>query len=129
MYSRAQANSFVLPSDELPAMAKRTASQASGAAVKDFPVTDYQDFDIDLLEVKDRGLKKAGAPVLVASYNQQKLTLNLTPGKKWAQVKWRIQPGRYDKSDSASMKVTLSVGEGPPCSRLRRRSRRWCLRS
>ncbi len=113
MYSRAQANSFVLPSDEplLPAMARRTASQMSEAAVRDFPVTDYQDFDIELLEVKDRGLKKDGTPTLVASYNQQKLTLNLTPNNKWAQVKWRIQPGLYDKSDTSSMKATLSVGE------------------
>jgi len=113
MYSRAQANSFVLPSDEplLPAMARRTASEMSEAAVRDFPITDFQDFEIDLLEVKDRGLKKDGTPTLVASYNQQKLTLNLTPGSNWAQVKWRIQPGLYDKSDTASMKVTLSVGE------------------
>jgi len=114
MYPRAQAKSFVLPpADEslLPAMAKRTASQASEAAVKDFPVTDFQDFDINLFEVKERGLKKDGTPVFVTSYNQQKLTLNLTPGKKWVQVKWRIQAGLYDKEDASTMKVTLAVGE------------------
>ena len=82
MYSSAQATSFAASdSSFLPTMAKRTASQASEAAVKDFPIISFGDFDNSLFAVKERGLSKDKLPVFVTSYNQKKLTLNLTPGK------------------------------------------------
>jgi hypothetical protein len=115
MYSRAQAKSFVLPADEssAPAMAKRTAtemSDASECALKRFTVVDYNAFDASLLSVTDRGKKPDGTPVFVASYNSQKLVLQLTPGKKWLQVKYRIDQGIYDVNKDF-LKVKLVVGE------------------
>ena len=116
MYSRAQAKSFVLPSDEssAPAMAKRTATEASEASdgsLKRFTIVDYSDFDVSLLSIKDRGKKSDGTPVFVASYNSQKLVLQLTPGKKWLQVKYRIEQGLYDGPNCDGFKVKLVVGE------------------
>ena len=92
-------------------MAKRTASQASEGVVKEFPITEIADFDLDLFQVKERGLNKEGLPTFVTSYNQQRLTLNLTSGKKWLQVKWRIQASMYDKEDPSKLKVSLAVDE------------------
>ena len=116
MYSSAQATSFVSQtasdSSFLPTMAKRTASQASEAIVKEFVVTPIDAFDINLFAVKERGVKKDGTPVFVTSYNQQRLTLNLAPGKKqWLQVKYKIQASMYDKEDATNLKVTLAVDE------------------
>ena len=116
MYSRAQANSFVLPSDEssAPAMAKRTATEMSDASegtVKAFTVVDYKDFDVSLLSVKDRGKKADGTPVFVTSYNSQKLILNLTPGKKWLQVKYKVEASNFDAATCEFWRVKLVVDE------------------
>ena len=108
MYSSAQASSFVAPDDSLlPAMAKRTATEASEATVVEFPVTALEEFDPELFEVKVRGKTKDGFAVVATAYNNKRLTLNLTTGKKWAQVKYRVSP--YDDSDFKTMKVTLVV--------------------
>lgn len=115
MYSSVQAISFV-DNSLLPTMAKRTASQASEGAVKEFPVIAVEDFDMDLFEVKERGKKADGMPVFVTSYNHHKLTLNLTTGKKWLQVKYRLERGMLDATlesskESNTLKVTLAVNE------------------
>jgi hypothetical protein len=92
-------------------MARRTASQAFEGTVKEFLITEFQDFDMNLFQVKERGVNKEGLPVFVTSYNQQRLTLNLTSGRKWLQVKWRIQASMYDKEDPNKLKVSLAVGD------------------
>ena len=115
MYSSDRATSFVASDASLlPAMAKRTASQASEAVVKEFPVTPLEDFDPQLFEVKVRGKKKDGTTVVATSYNSQRFTVNLTTGKQWLHVKYQIQASSYDfMKDAASqletMKVTLAV--------------------
>ena len=112
MYSSAQATSFAASdSSFLPTMAKRTASQASEAAVKDFPIISFGDFDNSLFAVKERGLSKDKLPVFVTSYNQQKLTLNLTPGKSWLKVKYPIEKAMNGDWNSNTQKVTLNVSE------------------
>ena len=94
----------------LPTMAKRTASQASEPVVKEAPVISVEDFDIGLFAAKARGLKKDGERVFATSYNHQKFRVNLTPGKKWLQVKYRIQASDYDKNDN-KIKVKLVINE------------------
>ena len=91
-------------------MAKRTASQAAEPTVKEFPVTALEDFDIGLFAAKARGLKKDGTRVFSTSYNHQKFTVNLTTGKKWLQVKYRIQASDYAQNDN-KLKVKLIVND------------------
>ena len=91
-------------------MAKRTASQASESVVKEAPVISVEDFDIGLFAAKARGLKKDGERVFATSYNHQKFRVNLTPGKKWLQVKYRIQASDYHKNDN-KMQVKLVINE------------------
>jgi hypothetical protein len=110
MYSSAQATSFVaLDASLLPAMAKRTATEASEATVREFPITALEDFDPKLFEVKVRGKKKDGTVAIAPAYNDKRLTLNL---KKWAEVKYRVRP--YDAAiesvaEFQALKVTLVV--------------------
>lgn len=111
MFGSAQAtNSTDSDVPFLPAMAKRTASQASEPTVKEFPVTALEDFDIGLFAAKARGLKKDGTRVFVTSYKHQKFTVNLTTGKKWLQVKYRIQASDYAQNDN-KLKVKLIVND------------------
>ena len=112
MHSSAQATSFAASdSSFLPAMAKRTETEMSEGAVRAFTVIDYKDFDVSLLSVKDQGKDKQGLPVFVASYNNQKLTLNLTPGKKWLQVKYKVESSMYDKPTCDFWRVKLVVDD------------------
>ena len=102
MYPRAQANSFVLPpADEslLPAMAKRTASQMSEEVVKETPITVVDEFDHGLLKIKQTGLNEEEMPILKVFYDSHRLTLNLTPGKKWVQVKWKVEASPFETKD------------------------------
>ena len=70
MHSSAQANSVVAPDASLlPAMAKRTATEASEATVVEFPVTALEDFDAQLFEIKVRGKKKDGTVAIAPAYN------------------------------------------------------------
>ena len=111
MFGSAQATSSVASDVPfLPTMAKRTASQAAEPTVKEFPVTALEDFDIGLFAAKARGLKKDGARVFTTSYNHQKFTVNLTTGKKWLQVKYRIQASDYAQNDN-KLKVKLIVND------------------
>jgi hypothetical protein len=95
-------------------MAKRTATEMSDASegtVKAFTVVDYKDFDVSLLSVKDRGKKADGTPVFVASYNNQKLILNLTPGKNRLQVKYKVEASNFDAATCEFWRVKLVVDE------------------
>jgi hypothetical protein len=116
MYSSAQATSFVAPDASfLPAMAKRTASEASEATVVEFPVTALEEYDSQLFEVKVRGKKKDGTVAIAPAYNGKRLTLNL---KKWTEVKYRIRPYDYTVESVAefqALKVTL-VADNDICS-------------
>ena len=94
----------------LPTMAKRTASEASEPVVQEVPVISVEDFDISLFAAKARGLKKDGQRVYTTSYNHKRLKLNLTPGKKWLEIKYRIQPSDLSQNDNR-MKVKFVVSE------------------
>ena len=110
MLSSAQETSFVaFDASLLPAVAKRTATEASEATVREFPITALEDYDPQLFEVKARGKKKDGTVAIAPAYNGKRLTLNL---KKWTEVKYRVRP--YDAviesvAEFQALKVTLVV--------------------
>jgi hypothetical protein len=84
---------------------------SSEVVEKECPVTAIQDVDISLLTVKQSGLNKKGMPVFKVKYDKHRFILNLTPGKQWLQVKWRIEPSMYDDQDVKNLKVTLVVDD------------------
>ena len=108
MHSSAQATSFVAPDASLlPAMTRRTATEAFEATLVEFPITTLQDFDPQLFEVKVRGKKKDGTVTVVPAYNDKRLTLNL---KRWTEVKYRVRPYDYESvAEFQALKVTLVV--------------------
>ena len=111
MYSSAQATSFaVSDSSFLPAMAKRTASEMSEGAANSFTVVDYNAFDISLFSVKET-VDEKGFPQFKTGYDRQKLVLNLTPGSKWCEVKYKLELGKFDKPDCPFWRVKLVVDE------------------
>lgn len=92
-------------------MAKRTASQISEAVAKDVPITVVEDFDVGLLKIKQTGLNEEEMPILKVRYDTHRLILNLAPGKKWLQVKWKIEASPFDGPNPSRLGITLAVDD------------------
>jgi hypothetical protein len=94
MHSQTQANSFVSENASsaplASAMAKRTASEAAAVTrTQEYVTTPLDEFDISKLDVSVR-TKKDGSKTVICTYDLQKLTLMMTPGKAWAVMPFRV---------------------------------------
>ena len=111
MFSQIRVNSFVdenaSSAPHAPAMAKRTASKAA-EVTKEYTVTPVDEFDISKLEVKIRGEKKDGSKTVICLYNNEKLTLMMTPGKTWSNTLYRVDTP-FGGTDSAAAYEAYSV--------------------
>ena len=81
---------------------KRSAEAAAETVQqREVKVLSCTDIDAELLVVKDRGHNKNG-PVLIASYNGDRLAVNLTPGKEWLRAPFGLERNSKFAKDEAA---------------------------
>ena len=89
-------------------MTKRSAA-ASAETVKEFVVRTFEELDIANFAVTQRVKQKKDDKTpefFHASYDHQKLVINLTPGKSWFKLPWAIQAQMYfDQQEAETPKV------------------------
>ena len=93
-------------------MTKRSAAAAS-ETVKEFPVHAYEELDLTKFLVKQRGEQKNGKPSFNASYDGQKLSVNLTPKTKWLHLPYAVDSSKYAKEegDTETLRVQVTVDD------------------
>lgn len=89
-------------------MTKRSAAAAS-EVVKEFPVYAVDEIDVAKFSVKQRGDQKNGKPFFTTSYDGQKLSLNLTPKKKWLHLPYAIESSNYVAKEEGGKTETLRI--------------------